>query len=49
MKTIKELNDRKTPIVVIDETLNTLDEKIMFPEKLQKANNALGKIGLPRK
>jgi len=49
MKTIIDLNERKTPVVVIDETLNSLDDKIMFQEKLQKANKALEKIGLPKK
>jgi hypothetical protein len=49
MKTIIDLNERKTPVVVIDETLNSLDDKIMFQEKLQKSNKALEKIGLPKK
>ena len=46
--TIKELNKRKTPIVVIDKSLERYKGKILFPEKLAKANAALKKIGLPQ-
>lgn len=45
--TIKELNKRKTPIVVIDKSLEKYQGKILFPEKLAKANAVLKKIGLP--
>ena len=46
--TIKELNRRKTPIVVIDKSLEKYNGKVLFPEKLAKANEVLKKIGLPK-
>lgn len=46
--TINELNKRKTPIVVIDNSLEKFKGKILFPEKLAKANEVLKKIGLPK-
>ncbi len=46
--TIKELNKRKTPIVVIDKSLEKYNGKVLFPEKLAKANEVLKKIGLPK-
>lgn len=49
MKIEKELKKRKIPIVVIDKTLDKFDDKIMFPEKLNKANEMLKRIGLPKK
>ena len=48
METIKELNKRKTPIVVIDNNLKQFKGKILFPEKLAKANDVLKRIGLPK-
>ena len=46
--TIEELNKRKTPIVIIDKSLEKYKGKILFPEKLAKANEVLRKIGLPK-
>jgi len=43
-----ELNKRKTPIVIIDESLNKYEGKVLFPEKLAKANEVLKRIGLPK-
>ncbi len=48
MKTIKELKKRKTPIVAIDSKLSEFDGKILFPEKLEKANEVLKRVGLPK-
>lgn len=48
MKITAELKKRKIPIVVIDKSLNKFDDKVMFPEKLEKANDMLKKIGLPK-
>lgn len=45
--TIEELNQRKTPIVIIDKSLEQYKGKNLFPEKLAKANQVLKKIGLP--
>ncbi len=46
--TISELNNRKTPIVIIDKSLEKYKGKNLFPEKLAKANEVLKKIGLPK-
>jgi hypothetical protein len=48
IKEIKEIKQRKIPIVTIDKSLNKLDNEILFPEKLEKANNMLKKVGLPK-
>jgi hypothetical protein len=48
MKVIAEIKERKIPIVRVDKSLNNYDDKILFPEKLEKANEMLRKIGLPR-
>lgn len=46
--TIKELNKRKTPIVVINKSLDKLADKVLFPEKLKEANKILKTVGLPK-
>ncbi len=48
MKIIEKLKDRKIPIVKIDKSLSKLDNKVLFPQKLEKANEMLKKIGLPK-
>ncbi len=48
MKVTNELKKRKIPIVKINNSLDKFDEKILFPEKLEKANEMLKKIGLPK-
>ena len=48
MTTIKELNKKKIPIVRIDKSLNKYDDMVLFPEKLEKANEMLRTIGLPK-
>lgn len=35
------------PNVIIDKSLNRLNDKVLFPEKLKKANEILAKGGLP--
>jgi hypothetical protein len=49
MKTIKELRERKVPIVSIDTSLNKYREQPLFPEKLEKANQMLKTAKLPGK
>lgn len=49
MKIEKELKKRKIPIVAIDKSLDKYDDKIIFPEKLEKTNDMLKRIGLPKK
>jgi hypothetical protein len=46
---IQELNKSKVPIVRIDKSLEQYKDKILFPEKLAKANEMLKKTGLPGK
>jgi len=48
MKITEELKKRKIPIVKIDRSLNKFDDKVLFPEKLNKANEMLKKTGLPK-
>ena len=45
---IKELNKKKVPIVKIDKSLNKYNGIVLFPDKLEKANNMLKTIGLPK-
>ena len=48
MKVTAELKKRKIPIVRVDNALNKYDSQILFPDKLEKANEMLKKIGLPK-
>ena len=45
---IKELNKKKVPIVKIDRSLNKYNDVVLFPDKLEKANEMLRKVGLPK-
>ncbi len=47
MRTVQELNDSKVPIVRIDPTLEQYRDKVLFPEKLAKANEMLRTAKLP--
>ena len=46
---IDSLNNSKVPIIVFDKELEKLQDKVFFPEKLEKANEILAKVGLPKK
>ena len=48
MKTIDQLNKSKVPVIVFDKKLEELRDKVLFPEKLAKANEILSKVGLPK-
>lgn len=48
MKITTELKKRKIPIVKVDQSLNKYDDVVLFPDKLEKANEVLRKIGLPK-
>lgn len=48
MKITGELKKRKIPIVKIDQSLNKYDSIVLFPDKLEKANEMLRKVGLPK-
>ncbi len=45
---LDDLNKMKTPIVKIDKKLEKFRGKILFPEKLEQANETLRKVGLPK-
>ncbi len=46
-KFIQELNESKVPIVIIDPSLEKYREKILFPEKLARAEELLKNAKLP--
>jgi hypothetical protein len=48
MAFIEKLNSSKLPIVPIDKKLEKYRGKILFPEKLVKANEILAKSTLPK-
>lgn len=48
MRTIKELNQEKVPVIRIDETLDKYETMILFPDKVDKANEMLKTAGLPK-
>ncbi len=48
MKKIEELNKSKLPIVKIDKSLGKYKDKVLFKEKVEKANETLKNIGLPK-
>ncbi|WP_259066269.1 hypothetical protein HDF24_22350 [Mucilaginibacter sp. X4EP1] len=45
---IEELNKRKAPIVVIDNSLKKYKELPIFQDKVDKANEMLRTVGLPK-
>jgi hypothetical protein len=45
---LKSINENKIPIVKIDRKLERFRGKILFPEKLQKANEILSRVGIPK-
>ncbi len=45
---IKELNKRKVPIVRINNSLEKYKNLPIFQDKLDKANEILKKVGLPK-
>jgi len=49
MTTIEKLNKSKVPVIVFDKKLERFRDKILFPEKLARANDILSKVGLPAK
>ena len=46
---IKELNSKKTPIVTIDKSLEKFKKQPLFQDKVDKANEVIRKVGLPKK
>ena len=45
---IKDLNTKKKPVILIDKSLDFFNDKVLFPDKLAKANEMLKKVGLPK-
>jgi hypothetical protein len=45
---IEELNKRKTPVVVIDNSLKKYKDMPLFQDKVDKANEMLRTVGLPK-
>lgn len=48
MKTVEQLNSSKVPVIVFDKKLEQFRDKVLFPEKVAKANEILSKVGLPK-
>ncbi len=48
MRTVQELNKKKTPIAVIDNSLEKYKELPLFQDKVDKANGMLRTVGLPK-
>jgi len=48
MKTIN-ITNKNVPLVAIDKNLDKFKDKVMFPEKLEKANKMLENAKLPKK
>ena len=48
MKSIEDLKGSKVPIVIIDKSLDKLNDVVLFPEKVEKARETIAKIGLPK-
>ncbi len=41
-------NEIKHPIVKVNKALNQYKDKVLFPDKVAKANEALRTVGLPK-
>ncbi|MDR2206049.1 MAG: hypothetical protein LBE36_07830 [Flavobacteriaceae bacterium] len=48
MKIIQELNEKKIPIVRIDNSLEKYKNLPIFQDKVDRANEALKTVGLPK-
>jgi hypothetical protein len=45
---IKDLNKKKIPIVSIDKSLEKFKKQPLFQDKVDKANDILQRVGLPK-
>lgn len=45
---IKDMNTKKKPVVLLDKSLDFFNDKVLFPRKLEKANEMLKKVGLSK-
>ena len=48
MKKIEDLNKKKVPIVRIDNSLEKYKDLPIFQDKVEKANEMLKNVGLPK-
>ena len=48
MKNVKVKTTIKKLKVRIDKSLNQYEDKVLFPDKLEKANDMLKNVGLPQ-
>ena len=48
MQESEERDQLKAPIVAVDQSLNQYKDQVLFKEKVEKANDALRAVGLPR-
>ena len=48
MKKVEDLNKRKVPIVRIDNSLEKFKDLPIFQDKVDKANEMLENVGLPK-
>ena len=46
---VKDIDTKRKPVVLIDKSLDFFNDKVLFPKKLEKANEMLKKVGLPKK
>jgi hypothetical protein len=45
---LKNMDTKKKPVVLVDKSLDFFNDKVLFPKKLEKANDMLKKVGLPK-
>ena len=45
---VRELNKSKLPVVRVDKSLEKYKDKVLFKDKLDKANDMLKTVGLPK-
>ena len=44
----KDQNNKKTPIITIDDSLKKFKKQPLFQDKVDKANETLREVGLPK-
>lgn len=49
MKTVNDIYNQKTPLAAIDKNLDRFRDKVLFSNKLEKANKVLSTVKLPEK
>ncbi len=46
MMKLKAIDTGKKPVVLLDKSLDFFNDKVLFPKKLEKANEMLKRVGL---